>query len=384
MDLLKSSKVVHRYPGQLRDDAESIERRQWYVDMEKNIFDSIGQREKLYRMALSESNQTNDEKIIVPSFSNNDVLMRNFCPKFKRLQPMNHVALESTNNIAICFPGIANGYNVFKNISNQLTSDRSLVYGVSLNGKMNLCTKMPSKSFRKIVYSIRDEVILLTRLENKKIVFIGHCFGCLIAYEVVRLLLFEKITIAGMISISSRPPIRQSKLNYEGDIPSKLHLLTDRELMKGISDIGFIPAILLERKDLCRRALPMIRADLKQLESYHVLPPYLPNQSVNTDELDEQVEDKIDQDELNELLDMPPSLFKITIPIFSIHGEEDIFVSDDDCKFWRLVSSVFHEHTTIPNCGHQLLHKPEVAFQVAGMLRRIIEPDEENQEDSRF
>ena len=448
-----------RFPGLLRDDAESVERRQWYKDMEKPIFDKIAERDEMYRIAKGEI-VINKPTEIIPNRKKVNIVES----EVKRLQylvPLTSEA-DSAKVAIVCFPGIGDNLVMFEKLAKQVVETLNTVclegnsrvpsrqanervvgawmnrkpaalkpanytntFAICLPGRMQRVNDPHVKSWRRLLFEIRDELFVKRLFKTKsfaepagdssicryeKVIFVGHCLGALIAFELGRLLSFQQCEISQLIVVSCRSPLRQSKENYDKKWPPvkertqmeimyglqdeeeeviTYHLANDKVLMNWVANVlEGIPPKLSERRDLVRKSLPAIKYEMFLLENYFVQEPYLPNQDIRSITIaDGKIPDKLDKEEIASLLDMPPSLFKITVPIVSLHSEGDKFVTTADVDAWKLSSSIHHAFYTVPGTsalGHLCLHDDNVVSCIVDAVLRLVRPigssDDENGE----
>lgn len=81
------------------------------------------------------------------------------------------------------------------------------------------------------------------------------------------------------------------------------------------------------------------------------------------------------QEEINELLEMPISLFKIRLPIFSISTEDDkVFPNEEDIKSWAQHSSLFHQHYVVEgsSLGHFHMETEETLQILQEAIHRLL------------
>jgi surfactin synthase thioesterase subunit len=440
-----------RFPGLLRDDAESVERRQWYADMEKPLFENIAKREELYRIAKGDI--VVDKPVeVAPSRKRVNIVES----EVQRLQYLTAMTTESDSAkvAVVCFPGVGDNYVMFDSMVEKLTkmfnsfrpgeelsekssngrvvggwmhrkppsvkpSNYANVFAVCLPLRMQRVNDRQVKSWRRLLFEIRDELfvkkLFLTKstaepvsdpslCRYEKVIFIGHCLGSLIAFELGRLLSFQQCEISQLIAIGTKSPLRQSKENRDKKWPPvkertamevmyglqeeceeviTYHLATDKVLMNGLTHVlEGVPQKWAERKDLLRKSLPAIKYEMFLLEHYFVQEPYLPNQDIRSSTIaDGGIPDQLKNDDIDDLLDMPPSLFKITVPIVSIHAAEDKFVKLEDVEAWKLSSSIHHSFVVVPGISHFSLHHPGIIEAVMQSIHGLVKPIGDNEEE---
>lgn len=120
--------------------------------------------------------------------------------------------------------------------------------------------------FYKSIKEATDDVFSIIRsdIETSEYAFFGHSMGCLIAYE-----LCLKVESLGLkrpkhIFLSGKKPPNISK---EDD--KDLHMLPENEFIEEIKKFGGLSNEILEFKPLLDLLLPVIRADLKIVETYN-------------------------------------------------------------------------------------------------------------------
>jgi len=93
--------------------------------------------------------------------------------------------------------------------------------------------------------------------------FFGHSMGATVAFELGCKLQKLGYPLPSTVFISGRraPSCVQP--------PELLHLLPDPQLIRALQTFNGIPATLLERSDVLKYFLPIIRADLQALETWH-------------------------------------------------------------------------------------------------------------------
>lgn len=132
------------------------------------------------------------------------------------------------------------------------------VFGLQLPGRAERLAEPPLTDVRALATAIVDEVAFRTPF-----VVLGHSFGALLAFEVSRELRRRgRPAPRGLVLSSFRPPETPR-------VPTRLHDLSDRELLAAIDDrYGGLPPRLWDEPELAELTLPAYRADFTALESY--------------------------------------------------------------------------------------------------------------------
>lgn len=116
-------------------------------------------------------------------------------------------------------------------------------------------------------YRSMDEMIddlcgcLEQQLDGSDFAFFGHSMGALVAYELTHAVTRRMGREPVHLFVSGTYPPRAKKLNI-------LHSLSDDRLCEEIKRLGGTEGELLEREDLLRLFLPVLRADLQLVETH--------------------------------------------------------------------------------------------------------------------
>lgn len=140
--------------------------------------------------------------------------------------------------------------------------------------------------------------------------------------------------------------------------------LTNKQLLNSIAHMGGIPPLLHERKDIMRKLVVNFRTDAELLDDYCISAPSFPGLPYYEPEV-------MTQDDIHEILEMPPQLFKLHIPIFTIYGQDDIWFDESEVLAWGLATDE-HDHFLVEDCDHyQLLQSSQVHEIVVNMIARM-------------
>ena len=154
--------------------------------------------------------------------------------------------------------GTATAYNSWKKYINE-----SIEFcQVELSGR----GRRIGTPFYKDIKEASDDVfdIIKSDIETSEYAFFGHSMGCLIAYE-----LCLKIESLGLkrpkhVFLSGKKPPNIAKQSDED-----IHMLPECEFIEEVKKFGGLPKEILEFKPLLDLFLPVIRADLKIVETYN-------------------------------------------------------------------------------------------------------------------
>lgn len=133
-----------------------------------------------------------------------------------------------------------------------------------------LAVQLPGRETRILERPVSDLPSLSRELADvvagwadAPLVFFGHSFGGLLAYEVARALRARHaIEVRGLVASAAQAP------HLRREIPPLRHLpdeLLVEELSRGYQGI---PSVVLAQRDLLNAFVPVLRADLSMLETY--------------------------------------------------------------------------------------------------------------------
>ncbi|WP_432401622.1 thioesterase II family protein [Wukongibacter sp. M2B1] len=118
-------------------------------------------------------------------------------------------------------------------------------------------------SFYEDVTEAVDDIynIISKDLDGPYAIF-GHSMGSVLAYELAHKIKSFNHTAPIHLFFSGRRPPHIERDNKD------IHLLSDKEFMDEIMELGGTPKELLENKELLELFMPMLRADFKIVETY--------------------------------------------------------------------------------------------------------------------
>jgi len=155
-----------------------------------------------------------------------------------------------------CFPYAGAGASAYYRWSRDLAPDVA-VHAIQLPGREGRLSE-PLRS--DAAEMVRGIVSAIEPLLDKPYAFFGHSMGAVLAFEAAR-------------QLRTRPPLRLFVSGREAphiEHPgTPLHLLPDPEfLAETVRRYDGIPPVILAEPDLVRLFLPILRADLKAIETY--------------------------------------------------------------------------------------------------------------------
>eukprot|EP01039_Chlorochromonas_danica_P002848 gene2848-3109_t len=290
-----NSRIQYR----LKQDKDSIERREWYNRLQQPVFQRY-----------------HDQKVLREDIACGPSL---FYPLVERLSRL------PVHFYCVCFPGRA------ERIGEKVCEDRV-----------------------QALVAIRREVLKVLSLFNSassavRTILLGHGMGAILAYDLCRILASDKIAIERLVVCSSPSPLVLSRAirPRENFDPSDRSSSTTsaanpvrsrREILRDYLNIygGIVEdSDLLVRKDLLNLFVPAIQADERLLDNYVPLPPLLP-----TADLESQlIEGFSMQESLDTLREMGVGVYKVQASIIYIHGLESAPTTEEKEQEEKTASS---------------------------------------------
>jgi len=235
----------------------------------------------------------------------------------------------STGNSAaplrlFCFPFAGGSGHEFRTWGERLPEVE--VFGVHYPGRTSRYTTPPIDNMAQMVAEIQEA---LSAYQDKPFAFFGHSLGALIAYE-----LTYSLGAAGMagpkflfVSACDAPQFLP--------VPPQLHTLPDEAFIQAIREIGGTPEAVLQHKEILGMMLPILRADLKLLETYQYQERY-----------------------------------PLTIPIYAAGGGADRIVSKGNILGWEAHTADWWEVCFFK--GGHFYFREEPDSPLFGYLQRIL------------
>lgn len=218
----------------------------------------------------------------------------------------------STVNL-VCLPFAGAGASVFndwKNLSKKID-----VIPVQLPGREKRFLELAYTNIKDAVSGIFSE--LISQLDfSKPIIFFGHSFGAILAFELAKAMCKEnKANVIGLI-VSGSPNPWNNRLTYASG-------LSDDDFIRRINEFAGYSHSALEDPVMREILLPTLRADVEMHENYQPL-----------------------NDEL------------LSIPILTIRGCDDDLVTREDKQLWQKATIVQTNHKEFSGGHMYLMNNP--------------------------
>lgn len=158
-----------------------------------------------------------------------------------------------------CFPHVGGAASIYRSWPAKF-SEKVELLAVELPGRGRRFGEKPFSSLKELIPVFHQAV---SSYLDKPFFMFGHSMGALIAYEWALFLRNEKryLPLSLILSAFGAPqlPRRAQKILYN---------LPDAEFLKELERLKGTPPEVLKHKELMQLLLPMIRADLKMIETY--------------------------------------------------------------------------------------------------------------------
>ncbi len=159
-----------------------------------------------------------------------------------------------------CFPHVGGSAVIYRTWPSKL-SEKVELLAIELPGRGRRFGENPFSSLKELISVFHQAV---SSYLDKPFFAFGHSMGALIAYEWALLLQKEKkpLPLSLILSAFGAPHVAPPR-------EKQLHLLSDTEFLEELRRLKGTPSEVLKHQELMELFLPMIRADLKMLETYH-------------------------------------------------------------------------------------------------------------------
>jgi surfactin synthase thioesterase subunit len=157
-----------------------------------------------------------------------------------------------------CFPYAGSGIIAYRNWAAELPSEIE-VCPIQLPGRGHRIGEPLFTECSALVAALENDI---RAYADKPFVFFGHSMGALLAFEVARNLRRDEHRGPVHLFVSGRAaPQIPGKMSALSNLP-------DTEFLQELLCLGGIPPQVLERPDIVKTMLPMVRADFSVVESY--------------------------------------------------------------------------------------------------------------------
>lgn len=158
----------------------------------------------------------------------------------------------------VCFPYAGAGPTVYRTWRDHLP-DSVAVYAVHLPGRSSRLGEEPLTSIGGMAQAVAPQI---RDLLEPPLVFFGHSMGALLGYEVAKLFHLAGYSEPRLLIASGRTA--PHLLSREPET----YRLPREALVETLVKVGGTPAQVVADQDLLELVLPMVRADLRAIDTY--------------------------------------------------------------------------------------------------------------------
>jgi medium-chain acyl-[acyl-carrier-protein] hydrolase len=167
---------------------------------------------------------------------------------------------QSTTSLRLfCFPCAGGGASAYRAWHAELPGGIELC-PIQLPGRESRYRERPFESLDTLVLAIADAIAPWL---DRSYAFFGHSMGGLVAFELARELRRRGLPEPRHLFVAGITPPRPRVASRSR------HQLNDVELLDELRRFGGTPARLLDEPEVVRLLLPVLRADLAVVETYH-------------------------------------------------------------------------------------------------------------------
>lgn len=374
--------------GKILQDAESIERRKWYSDLQQATMNEVARENSFHKSLHQQEALDNQEKIRggIPTITLADN------PWVTALN-----APVSTNAVVVGFHGIGQNQSLFKRWHKTLSDDNILLCGVCLPGRSYRAGESYADSIRNLsvnIFMLLKAAHIIHRpiedggnaIKVRPLVLLGHDIGALIAYEIAKLLQDYGYHLTALLAASAPSPYLQG----QNKLGKKYCFLSDTELLQRMQVLGGVPALLRERKEFLKYFIPLFRSDYFLYDKYVIQPPakvlYIPEAQLEASlDLTPAVREPpvmkkgafgraTSEEEVQQVEQIyPVVLYRLHCEVVTIRVDDDPFVTAKEVSEWAHMSNRY-DHVTLAavgpgsHCGG--LCTPENENVISELLKR--------------
>jgi surfactin synthase thioesterase subunit len=223
-----------------------------------------------------------------------------------------YTPLSSAAVRLVCLPHAGGGASTFVRWQGEV-GELIDVVPIQLPAREERYAEPPIASVGSIAEAVAE--IILDLPGGVPTFFLGHSFGAVVAYEVVRRLAAPSNGVSGLVVAAQGTPERVFELH-------RAHR-SDAELLAGLRAHGKTPQMLLDDPELGEVLLRPLRADADALERYR-----------------------------------PSDVSPLRVPVLAIAGRDDPLATPHELRAWRGLAGAGFDCCTVPG-GHFGVHCPE-------------------------
>jgi len=166
-----------------------------------------------------------------------------------------------------CFPYAGGSATVFHKW-NKYLGDTANLFLIELAGRGTMTGGLLYNNFEQMIEEVLERI--QPQLLNDRYAFYGHSMGARLSFELAHRIRESGIKEPEYLFLSGcgAPNFKRDKIPY--------HQLSEENFKRELAELGGIPAEVLSNPELFNYYAPIIRSDLKNLETFAARSTYVP------------------------------------------------------------------------------------------------------------
>lgn len=219
----------------------------------------------------------------------------------------------------ICFPSAGSDAVLYRDWGESLDPQIEVV-AARYPGRGARLTEAPKETLQEIGEDLKEELFTLL---DKPTYFFGHSLGAVLAFELASTLeqqgqVLQKLIVSGAAAPSESAKDREH-----------FHQWSDQDFQNKLISLGGVPDVVADHPEILDFLTPMIRADVKAIETYHYQ-EHTP----------------------------------LTCPISVFFGEDDPVLASEDLSAWQDLSQTGVTFHQLPGKHFYFQENPQVFFEI--------------------
>ncbi|KAJ1401460.1 Alpha/Beta hydrolase protein [Ochromonadaceae sp. CCMP2298] len=364
--------------GKLLTDAESLERRGWYQDMQRK---GLAEVEEVYELQRRLKSEEAEEALAAAaravSHASVELAATQVALESNEWVRLLNQPVERTG-VVVCLPGIGQNHTAYQSWGASLEAEGVQLCAVCLPGRSNRASQTRYQSVQNCataVFLAMRAMGILERLpkeeqkeeqeggaEGEGIIFrplilVGNSIGAMVAFEVARHLQNYRYHLSALFAAGA-PSAYVQGLDKRG---KKWCFLSDQELLDRMIQLGGVPPLV--SGSILRRFVPLFRGDYYLMDKYELGPPAMDG-FIKESELRVREEGVVEEvrkkhvevvkdawvkkktkgeEEEEEDIFFPVALYRLKIPLVTIRALDDVFATPEMSAEWQFLTSDY-EH----------------------------------------
>jgi surfactin synthase thioesterase subunit len=280
--------------GKILSDAESIERRKWYSDLQRPGIEAVEEINAFHK--AQSAHEKNEEQFQIKKLAEKvDVSIKFEVSPW--ILPLNKPSPSPQLATVLCFHGLGQNHSHFNRFQKPLTEARIQLCAVCLPGRSNRSSEECFSSVSdtavaiflalkamNLIHKLSSDEIAAARKQSENddqdvafpahntmpLVFYGQNLGCIIAFEVISLMQNYHFQLPTLIASGCPSAYVKGHSKTAG---KKYCYLSDDELLQRMVQLGGVPSMLIERREFFPLFIDLVRCDYYLYDRYCISPP---------------------------------------------------------------------------------------------------------------